>query len=245
VVDENLDPFDAWQRLRQAGGRRVTVIDLYELVARPRGLEPHELPLDERRTLARKALAIAWPGFEGTDDSDRPVEPVEIHGYDPGWPRRYARWRTVIADALGPSAVRIEHVGSTSVPGLPAKPIIDIQVSVEDLTDESAYVGPLEAAGLQLRSRDDLHRFFRPFPDRQREVHVHVCPQGSDWERDHLLFRDYLREHLEARDAYAETKRRAAEHWRDDRLAYTDAKTETVLAIMDRAHAWAGIDAAT
>jgi GrpB-like predicted nucleotidyltransferase (UPF0157 family) len=133
--------------------------------------------------------------------------------------------------------VRIEHVGSTSVPGLAAKPIIDIQVSVDDLAEEDAYVPALEEIGLQLRSRDNFHRYFRPFPDRPRDVHVHVCALGSDWEREHLLFRDHLRRDPEARDAYARAKTVAALTWADDGWAYTDAKTDVVLEILERAAA--------
>jgi GrpB-like predicted nucleotidyltransferase (UPF0157 family) len=236
---------EAFRLLREAEGRPATVIDLYELVARPRGVEAHELPLAERLTLSRQALSVIWPGFENTGDSERPPEAVEVVEYDARWPDRFGRWRSVILEALGETALRVEHVGSTSVAGLPAKPIVDIQVSVLDIALEPAYVSQLEQAGLQLRTRDDLHRFFRPFPDQPREVHVHVCPSGSEWERDHVLFRDYLRAHPDARDAYAVTKRRAAELWRDDRLAYTDAKTETVLAIMDEAYRWSGVDAST
>jgi GrpB-like predicted nucleotidyltransferase (UPF0157 family) len=232
------DALDAWRRLREAGGRRVTIIDLYGLVAEPRGLAAHELPLEERLALSRAALPSQWPGFENTPGSERPPEPVELVDDDPRWPEQFERWRSVISSALGEHAMRIEHVGSTSVRGLPAKPIIDVQVSVADLGDETTYVGPLEAAGLQLRTRDDVRRFFRPFPDRPRDVHVHVCATGSDWERDHLLFRDYLRSHPDACAAYAETKRLAAERWHDDRLAYTDAKTDTILAIMAAAERW-------
>jgi len=232
------DPIEQWRQLKRAGGRRVTIIDLYALVAGPRGLEPHELPLDERLELSRSALPIIWPGFENTHASERPPEVVEVVDYDPTWPERYVRWRALIREALGETALRIEHVGSTAVPGLPAKPVIDVQVSVDDIDNESAYVDPLEAAGLQLRTRDELHRYFRPFPDQPREVHVHVCPAGSAWERDHVLFRDYLRTHPDAVDAYASAKRSAATRWHDDRLAYTDAKTETVLHIMELANSW-------
>lgn len=123
-------------------------------------------------------------------------------------------------------------MGSTSVPGLPAKPVIDIQVSIADLDDEASYVPQIEALGVQLRSRDRWHRFFRPFPERPRDVQIHVCAAGSGWERDHVLFRDYLREHPDARAAYAAAKRRAAVDWRDDRLAYTDAKTAVIQEIM-------------
>ncbi len=75
--------------------------------------------------------------------------------------------------------MRIEHVGSTSVPGPAAKPIVDVQVSAADLDDEAAYVPPIEAVGLQLRSRDELHRYFRPFRGAPRDIHVHVCHVGS------------------------------------------------------------------
>jgi GrpB-like predicted nucleotidyltransferase (UPF0157 family) len=84
-----------------------------------------------------------------------------------------------------------KHVGSTSVPGLAAKPVVDIQVSVADLGDEDRYMPPCEAAGLQFRLRDDEHRYFQPPPGQPRDVHV--CQQGGKSERVHLLFRDYLR----------------------------------------------------
>ena len=234
-----MDAFAEWERLREAGGRRVTVLDLYRLVAAERGVEPQELPLDDRIALTRRVLAVAWPGFETTAGSDRGTEPIELVPYDPGWPARFAAWRDRIAAALGGTAVRIEHVGSTAVPGLAAKPHVDVQVSVADVEDERAYVPRLEAAGVQLRSRDDLHRYLRPPAGRPREVHVHVCAAGSSWEREHLLFRDYLRAHPGARDAYAAAKREAARVWHDDRVAYTDAKTDVILDILAAAETWA------
>lgn len=120
-----------------------------------------------------------------------------------------------------------------------AKPVIDIQISVPDLNDESRYVNQVEQAGVQLRSRDALHRFFRPFAGQPRDVHVHVCQAGSDWEREHMLFRDYLRSHVDARDAYAKVKQEAAQVWSDDRIAYTEAKTGVVLDLLDAAKIWA------
>jgi GrpB-like predicted nucleotidyltransferase (UPF0157 family) len=87
---------------------------------------------------------------------------------------RYQEWRDRLAGQLSGTALRIEHVGSTAVPGLPAKPTVDIQVSVADLDDESRYVPQIEQAGVQLRSRDALHRFLRPFTGQPRKVHVHV-----------------------------------------------------------------------
>jgi GrpB-like predicted nucleotidyltransferase (UPF0157 family) len=233
------DPFEVWARLRRAEGERATVIDLYALVAGARGLEPHDLPREERLALARRGQAIIWPGFESTADSERDFEPVEIADYDDEWPRRFAAWRERLAAALGSTAIRIEHVGSTSVPGLDAKDTVDIQVSVHDIEDETAYVPPIEAAGAQLRSRDELHRYFRPFAGQQRVVHVHVCNSGSEWERGHLLFRDYLRAHPPACVAYAEMKRRVATIWRDDRIGYTDAKSELIIELQRAGEAWA------
>jgi GrpB-like predicted nucleotidyltransferase (UPF0157 family) len=233
------DPMDAWLRLRAAEGSRATVIDLYELTAAPRGLAAHELPRPERFALARQAMAHVWPGFSVTDGSDRPAVPIVVTEYDPAWPQRYARWRSRIGAALGAAALGIEHVGSTSVPGLAAKPIVDIQVSVADLGDEARYVAQLEGAGLVLRSRDDLHRYFRPPAHEPREVHVHVCAAGGHWERDHLLFRDYLRGDPAACRRYADAKRANLRRWSDDGWAYTEAKTGVILDILEQAGAWA------
>jgi GrpB-like predicted nucleotidyltransferase (UPF0157 family) len=238
-IPGDADPLTAWQRLRQVEGRRATIIDLYALVAGERGLAAHELPLAERARLAQLAVPEMWPGFSVNPAGDRGREPIEVVDYDPAWPRRYERWRKRLAAALGDTALRIEHVGSTAVPGLAAKPVVDIQVSVADLADEAAYVAALEAAGAQLRSRDELHAYFRPFAGQPREVHVHVCAAGSEWEREHLVFRDYLRAHPQARDAYAQAKRSAVALWRDDRWGYTEAKTGVILDILDAAGRWA------
>jgi GrpB-like predicted nucleotidyltransferase (UPF0157 family) len=231
-------PVDAWRRLRAVEGARATVIDLYELVARSHGVTARDLPLTERVALARSVMPEVWPGFTTTEGSERAGDVIRIVDYDRAWPRRFNRWNHVLRSAMGDIALRIEHVGSTSVPALAAKPIVDIQVSVADLGDESQYVPPLERAGVQLRSRDDLHRYFRPFAGRPRDVHVHVCAAGSEWEREHLLFRDYLRAHPQARDTYAIAKRQAAATWSDDGIAYTDAKSDIVLSLLDDAEQW-------
>lgn len=237
-VEPSAEPHAAWRRLRAAEGRRTTIIDLYELVARQRGLAGHQLPHAERVELARSAMPVMWPGFTRTEGSERQDIHVEVTAYDPCWPGRYERWRDRLEGELGGTALRIEHVGSTAVPGLPAKPTIDVQVSVADLDDESRYVPHIERAGVQLRSRDALHRFFRPFAGQPRDVHVHVCRSGSAWEREHLLFRDYLRSHPDARDAYARVKHEAARIWSDDRIAYTEAKTAVILDLVDAAENW-------
>jgi GrpB-like predicted nucleotidyltransferase (UPF0157 family) len=238
-VEPSAEPHEAWRRLREAEGQRATIIDLYELVARRRGLAGQQLPRAERVRLARSVMPDIWPGFATTEGSERQDIHVELAAYDSCWPARYEQWRDRLDGALADTALRIEHVGSTAVPGLPAKPVIDVQVSVADLDDESRYVTQIERAGVQLRSRDVLHRFFRPFPGQPRDVHVHVCQAGSGWEREHLLFRDYLRNHADARDAYAQVKQEAARAWRDDRIAYTEAKTAVILDLLDAAETWA------
>jgi GrpB-like predicted nucleotidyltransferase (UPF0157 family) len=179
-VSDKAGPWEAWLQLRAAEGNRATVIDLYELVAASQGLAAHELPAATRYSLARQAMAQTWPGFAVTEGSERPTEPLVVVGYDPAWPHTYQRWRSRVAAALGPTATRIEYVGSTSVPGLAAKSIVDIQVSVADPGGEPRYVPQLQAIGLVLRSRDELHRYLRPLAGQPREVHVHVCAGGSN-----------------------------------------------------------------
>lgn len=234
------DPFDIWCRLRVEYGARATLIDLYTLAAHSRGQAAHELSQIEREGLAAQALPIAFPGYQVIPGSGRQVrDPIEITPYDEDWPLRYEMWRSRLSNALGPTAERIDHVGSTAVPGLAAKPVIDIQVSVQRIGDEDAYVANIEALGIQLRSRDDEHRFFRPFSGLPRDVQVHVCSIGSRWEWEHLLFRDYLRGSESAREAYTDTKRRAAARWRDDRLGYPDAKSDRILDLLVLAEEWA------
>lgn len=229
---------DAWLRLRTYEGERANVIDLYALVASRRGLLPNELPLGERLALWRSVAAVIWPGFQVAQGSAPRHDSLEVVDYDPSWPAKFAFWRDRIKEGVGDFALRIEHVGSTSVPGLPAKPRIDIQVSVPDITQEDKYVLQVEAAGAQLRSRDDYHRYFRSFPGGPRVLQVHVCDVGSKWEADHLLFRDYLRSHSEARDAYAAVKLENAVVWRDDGVGYTDAKGEIILDVLEDARIW-------
>ena len=238
-MGDHADPVHAWRRLREVEGRRATLIDLYQLVAASQGMAAHQLPREQRRRLAEFAVSEDWPGFSITTGSDRGLDPIEVVAYDPAWPSCYEKWRERLTSALGTVGARTEHVGSTAVPGLPAKPVIDVQISVADLRDEPRYAPQLEAVGVQLRSRDELHRYFRPFPGRPREVHVHVCEADSTWEREHLLFRDYLRAHRAARDAYAKAKKAAARAWQDDRWAYTEAKTGIILDFLDAAEQWA------
>lgn len=156
---------------------------------------------------------------------------VEIVPYSPDWPCRFERERERIADALGAVAVRIEHIGSTAVPGLAAKPLVDVTVTVEEPEDERAYVPRLEQAGYVLRVREPGHRMFRT---PERDVHVHVWRAGSEDERRHVVFRDRLRTDAADRAEYERTKRALAGEWRDVNY-YARAKSGVIEAILARA----------
>ena len=133
--------------------------------------------------------------------------PVTLVEYDARWPARYERERERIVAALGDRVLAIEHVGSTSVPGLAAKPVVDIDVAVADPEDEDAFVPDLVAAGYVLRVRDEAHRMLRT---PEHDVHVHCWAPGSeDMARD-LRFRDRLRASPEDRAAYEARKRELA-----------------------------------
>lgn len=156
--------------------------------------------------------------------------------YDPDWPVRFEQERERIAGALGSVARRIDHIGSTSVPGLTAKPIIDIDLSVPDVSDVSAYLDALLAAGYRLRVREPDHLMVRT---PELDVHVHVCAVGSDWERRHLLFRDWLRTDATDRAAYAALKEELASRDWPDMNAYAAAKGALISEITVRAEEWA------
>ena len=159
--------------------------------------------------------------------------------YDDAWPARFADEAARLSELLGDLAVRVEHVGSTSVPGMTAKPVIDIQVSVASVVPRAPIVDPLVAAGYR-HSIDPIeteHEFLsRGYnDDHPWLVHVHMCEVGSAWERRHLAFRDALRADSAIAAEYAALKRRlAAEHPRDIQT-YTDGKTAFIRSIEERA----------
>jgi GrpB-like predicted nucleotidyltransferase (UPF0157 family) len=231
------DPAAAWQRLLAAYGPRATLVDRYALEAHARGGAIADLPPRDREEMWREVLAARLPGAELQGDPGG--DPVEVVPYDPAWPDAFAAWRDRLAAALGLAAHRIDHVGSTAVPGLAAKPVIDVQVGVAEVTDELAFRPALEGLGLVLRAREPGHRYFRPPRGRPREVQVHVCDAGGRWERAHLLFRDYLRAHRGARETYSALKRALAAEFRHDRWAYNEAKTAFILDSLEAAEVWA------
>jgi GrpB-like predicted nucleotidyltransferase (UPF0157 family) len=159
---------------------------------------------------------------------------IVLVDYDPSWAKLFDEHRARILAALGSRAIRVEHVGSTAIPGLAAKPIIDIQLSVEDVEDEAGYVPALEAVGYGLRVREPGHRMLRIVD----VAHVHVCSTGSAWERKHLLFRDWLRREGADRDRYGEAKRELAGRDWETMNHYADAKSDVIAQIMNRAERW-------
>jgi GrpB-like predicted nucleotidyltransferase (UPF0157 family) len=167
----------------------------------------------------------------------RGSQPVEIIDYDPDWPQQFAEERDRIAAALGPAALAIEHIGSTAVPGMPAKPIIDIMVGVADIERS----GPAVAALINL-GYDYAPEFESDIPERRyfyrgvpHTYHVHMVEQSSDFFDQHLAFRDHLRAHPEAAAEYARLKRGLAARFRNDRDAYTEGKRGFVDTVVEAA----------
>jgi GrpB-like predicted nucleotidyltransferase (UPF0157 family) len=165
--------------------------------------------------------------------------PIVLVEYDPRWPKLFAREACRIRTALDSQAIRVEHVGSTSVPGLAAKPIIDIMLVVPHSADEAAYVPALEAAGYVLRIREPdwfEHRLFKG-PDTDINLHVFSADAGAAEINRMLLFRDWLRSHDADRDAYLAVKRSLAQRTWRHMQHYADAKSDIVRQILDRAAA--------
>ncbi len=155
---------------------------------------------------------------------------VVVQDPDPEWPVRFSAVRDLLASSLGGRALAIEHVGSTAVPGLAAKPIIDVLLTVADVEDEGAYAPALKRAGLVLRVREPGHRMFR-FPERDVRVHQPDDPAVTDL----LDLRDRLRRSREDRDLYAATKRALAGREWPDMDHYADAKSAVIAEILSRA----------
>lgn len=171
-------------------------------------------------------------------------EPIVICEYDAEWPRRYAIAATEVRATLAPWIVQIEHIGSTAVPGLPAKPVIDIMIGVRSLAASAEIVPAVETFGYEyvpdFEEVFPFRRYFRRWDGdgRCRTHQIHLVERDNlEWWSRHINFRDWLRAHDDDRDAYAELKRSLAATFRNDRIGYTDAKQEFVRAIEARAAA--------
>jgi GrpB-like predicted nucleotidyltransferase (UPF0157 family) len=161
--------------------------------------------------------------------------PIELLPYDPAWPRVFDVEAHRVRDVLGDRVLRLEHVGSTSVPGLAAKPIVDMLLAVPDSSDEPAYVPPMERAGYTLRIREPEWYQHRLFKGPAANINLHVFSAGCV-EIDRMLrFRDHLRASDSDRDLYSRTKQElAARQWKYVQ-EYADAKTDVVEQIIARA----------
>lgn len=161
--------------------------------------------------------------------------PIELVDYEDTWPRFFEREAEQIRAALGERVLLIEHVGSTSVPGLAAKPRIDVLLVVTNSADEPAYVPALEAAGYVLRVREPDWYEHRMFNRPDRAVNLHVFSEGCSEINRMLLFRNWLRSHPDDRQLYERTKRElAGQNWKYTQN-YADAKTAVVEEILARA----------
>lgn len=160
---------------------------------------------------------------------------VTLHPADSAWAAVFADHRRRILEALpgsGTDAPVVEHIGSTAVPGLAAKPIVDIVVVVADITAEATYLDQLLAAGYELRVREPGHRLVRT---PARDVHVHVYERGAAAVDEYLLLRDHLRVDADDRALYERTKLELLDRSWDDMNAYAEAKTAVITAIKERA----------
>lgn len=162
-----------------------------------------------------------------------------IAPYDPEWVNLFHDLGSKLRTALYDTAIRIDHVGSTSVVGLEAKPVIDIQISVANLKDISSYKAKIESVGFELREEnpDLTKRYFREVPG-SRRTHIHVRNAGSLSEQVTLLFRDYLRTHPDDCKRYAQEKHRLMKAFKHERIKYVEGKGPIVWDIIQKAYVW-------
>ncbi len=159
---------------------------------------------------------------------------VVVVDYDPQWPIVYKKEKAEIVRAIGDEVIAIEHIGSTAVPGLGAKPIIDIMVAVRHLSDADQCIQSLQSIGYEYVPEHEVQiperRYFR-----KAHRHLHMVEPTSDFWRRHLFFRDHLRSHPKVAREYYELKKQLASECGLDRKAYTDAKTAFIQSIVARA----------
>ena len=161
--------------------------------------------------------------------------PIYLAPYDPAWPSLFTRLEKRIQEALKDDVLLLEHVGSTSVPGLSAKPIIDIVLAVADSSDESSYVERLEQRGFKLRIREPDWYEHRVLKSSDPDANLHVFSAGCEEIDQMLLFRDWLRNHASDRLFYEQNKRELASRTWKYTQNYADAKTGVIQEILARA----------
>ena len=160
---------------------------------------------------------------------------VQVVPYDPEWPRLFEAEARRLALALAPLVIAFEHIGSTSVPGLAAKPVLDIVAGIPEGAPVASYISPLVEAGYVHRGEQGIpgREFFRRGDP--RAYHVHLVRIGGHLWREHLAFRDYLRARADVRDEYAQLKHALAAQFPRDRPAYIDHKAPFIRRVVDLA----------
>ena len=164
--------------------------------------------------------------------------PVLIADYDPEWPLHFEAAKRTIAQAVGPLLVSIEHIGSTAVPNVASKPIIDIMPGIRRFEDGFDCVAPLEALGYDCRGELGIpgrHYFVKNDVQGVREQQLHMVVVGTDFWAKKLLFRDYMRTNPDEANEYAQLKRSLAKRYRQDREAYTEGETVFIEGALARA----------
>ena len=157
---------------------------------------------------------------------------VELVPYSAEWAKLFEQEEERLRNSIGGYVVDIQHVGSTSIPGMLAKPIIDIGIAIERFEEGKVCIKPVEALEYKYRGENGIpgrHYFVKGDP---RTHHIHMLEHDSDEWRNHIAFRDFLRENEQAAKEYAELKRELARKFRNDRLAYTEGKSEFVETVL-------------
>ena len=194
-----------------------------------------------------KGVRAIMGGGQGVrSNREGAAAPIEVVAYDPAWPEEFEAIRAILAPALGNLALAIEHVGSTSVPDLAAKPILDIDIVISAagklpvVIERLAPLGYYHQGDLGVPGREAFKREGDDVPRdgsgrAWTKQHLYACPAGNIYYLRHIALRDYLRAHPADALAYAALKLRLAQEFRDDRVAYTEAKTEFITAIYRKA----------
>ena len=183
---------------------------------------PFQTPSLEAINAARAKLGIWKPSL------------VEVVAPDPVWPQSYGVVCARVAAALGDRVLAIEHVGSTAVPGLWAKPMIDVDLTVADSADEDAWLPDLDSAGFALRVREPDWEEHRVLRCQKPTANLHVFSPGAREPQRHRMFRDWLRAHQEDRDRYSEVKRELAARGFTDQMLYNNDKAWFVYELYER-----------
>jgi GrpB-like predicted nucleotidyltransferase (UPF0157 family) len=174
--------------------------------------------------------------FSAFSQREKMNDAVIIIPYDPAWPKQYDEEKQRLQRALGSLILQVEHIGSTAVPGLGAKPIIDIMIALKDITDVTGCVLPLKNIGYEHLGENGIsgRHFFRKLSKETgiRTHHLHIVGAGNEFVEKHLFFRDYLRTHPETAQQYYQLKKELAAKHSIDRDFYTNEKASFIEAIL-------------